>query len=56
MDILLSLLQVHFTMRQKLKNKYAGMLESVDWTDLGAVTSEKVFHFVTRTEKLNTRA
>ena len=23
--------------------EYAGMLESVDWTDLGAVTSGKVF-------------
>ena len=36
--------------------EYAGVVELVDSVDLGAVTSEKVFHFVTRTEKLNTRA
>ena len=35
---------------------HAGMVELVDSVDLGAVTLVKVFHFVTRTEKLNTRA
>ena len=35
---------------------YAGMVELVDSVDLGAVTLVKVFHFVIRTEKLNTRA
>ena len=36
--------------------EYAGMMKLVNIQDLGDVTSVKVFHFVTRTEKLNTRA
>ena len=36
--------------------EYAGVVELADTYDLGDVTSVKVFHFVTRTEKLNKRA
>ena len=36
--------------------EYADVVELVDSLDLGDVTSVKVFHFITRTEKFNTRA
>ena len=40
--------------REKFRGtiKYAGVVELVDSVDLGAVTTVKVFHFVTRTEKI----
>ena len=39
-----------------LSTEYAGMVELVDSVDLGDVTSGKVFHFTTRTGKMNKRA
>ena len=36
--------------------EYAGVVELVDSVDLGDVTSGKVFHFTTRTGKMNKRA